>query len=757
MALRCPLLCLALGVLAMQARGLTLVADGHSDYTITLPPEADLPTQTAARELQQHLVSATGATLSIVGEMEAPAGRPRIVLGTGPAFSAACPDVDTASLASDAIVLRTVGDELYLAGGRPRGTLYAVYTFLEDVVGVRWWSSTETFIPTTSTLVVPPLHTVSTPPLQYRENFHRDAFEGVFAARSKCNGHFAGIAPEYGGHKRILGWCHTFYALIPPEKYFADHPEWFSELNGRRTADHAQLCLTNEAMRRELVRNALEWIDREPATGIISVTQNDWGGACRCERCREIAQREHSQSGVLLTFVNAVAEEIERTHPEILVETLAYQYTRKPPLTVRPRSNVIVRLCPIECSYSQPLGTGPQNREFREELEGWSRVAPKLYVWDYVTNFRNYILPHPNLRVLAPNIRLFVEHGAIGLGQQGDAGSSCSDFPEMRAWVLARLLWDPSRDEKALFREFLEGYYGAAAPHLQAYIDLIHDAVEVAGTYLRCFMEDTSGYLGPEELARAAELFDAAAAAVAEDEVLSGRVRRARMPLDHELIQRYPWLRRIAAMNGTPFAGPADPAAFVEDFIRTARAFNVGQYSEGRPFAEYEPVLRARFQGSAPPPPPEAEGLAEADWIDIQDGRFLLHNIGTWVTRVDDALASDTRAARMSGGHTQWATQFPVPGDLCRLGRWRAYVVARCEPRATAGAAFEVGLCDADEGKVVTSRTVRIEELTEAGYRAYDLGVHALRSGMYFWVAPMGNADEVEAVYTDRIFLVRER
>lgn len=743
------LLCLALLVLAVQAGAFTLVADGRSDYVILVPPEADAAVQTAARELQEHLEAATGAQLPVVAEADAPEGAPRIILG-------ACPDVDLEALKHDGIALRTVGTDLHLAGGRPRGTLYAVYTFLEDVVGVRWWSSTETFIPDVPTLEVPPLDIVYVPQLQYREAFYRDALEGVFAARSKCNGHFARIPPEYGGHYRLLGWCHTFYGLIPPDRYFADHPEWFSELNGERTADRAQLCLTNEDMRRELTKNALEWIRREPEAGMISISQNDWHGACRCEECQDVVEREGSEAGLLIEFLNAVAEEIEAEYPDFLIETLAYQYTRKPPLTVRPRDNVVVRLCSIECSFSQPLATGPQNEAFANDIRGWSAIAPQLYIWDYVTNFRNYILPHPNLRVLAPNIRFFVEHGTIGLFEQGDTGSSCSDFPEMRAWVLAKLMWDPSRDENALFSEFLAGYYGAAAPHLQAYIDLIHDAVEQAGTYLRCYMGDTSGYLGLDELNRATELFDAAAQAVADDETLTRRVRRARMPLDHEWLQRYHGLKRLADAEGRPFTGPQDPVAFVEDFIQTAHAFNVGNYREGRPFREYEPALRARFREPGPPPP-QVEGLAAEDWIDIQDNEFLLHNVGTWVTIADDPQASDGKAARMPGGHTQWATQYPIPGDLARLGEWRCFVVARCEAKAETGAAFQVGLYDANERRGVAMTTVQIEDVADGEYHEHDLGVHALRPGMYFWVAPMGNADEVEAVYADRIFLVRER
>lgn len=744
-----------------SAMAFTLTTGGKTDYVITVSTGASAPVQTAAKELQSHLQQVTGATLVIKSEAETPAGAQQIVLGTGPRFRAACPEVDLASLKHDGLVLKTKGDTLYLAGGEPRGTLYAVYSFLEDIVGVRWWGSRadETFLPKQPTLTVPTLDKVYVPALQYREAFYRGAFDGVYAARSKCNGHFERIPPEYGGHYNLLGWCHTFNQLLPPAKYFQDHPEWYSEINGKRVADGAQLCLTNDAMRQQFTQNALEWIRKDPTAGIISIAQNDCHGACQCENCKKVVAEEGAESGNLIRFVNAVAADIEKQYPDFLIETLAYQYTRSAPKLVKPRHNVVVRLCTIECSYCQPLGTGPQNETFKRDIEAWSAIAPQLYVWDYVTDFGNYIIPHPNLRVLAPNIRFFVQNHAIGLFEQGDAGCSCSDFPEMRAWLLAHLMWDPSRDDKALIAEFLQGYYGAAAEPLQQYIDLIHDRVEKSGVALRCYMPDTSSWLDLDGANRATELFAEAAKRVQNDPLLTDRVRRARLPLDHAWLLSYKGFKRLAAMTGKPFLGPADPNAAVEEFIATATRFGVGQYREGAPFTLYEPALRGKFPppGKEPTPPAEVAGLKADDWSDVQQGDFTLHNVGNWVSIKPDPKASDGLAAVMPTNHPQWATQYPVPGDLSAFGKWHCYVVARCDAKAKTGNAFEIGLYDAGKGQGVVHQTATIEQSGGGEYHTFDLGVHELKGGMYFWLAPMNNPDQVTAVYTDRIFLVREQ
>ncbi|MBM3501474.1 MAG: DUF4838 domain-containing protein, partial [Armatimonadetes bacterium] len=648
------------------------------------------------------------------------------------------------------------GDALVLTGGRPRGTLYAVYTFLEDVVGIRWWTAGERFIPQKPTLEVPDLSSVYVPKLQYREAFYRGAFDGVFAARLKTNGHFERIPPEYGGHYNLIGWCHTFYQLLPPEKYFAEHPDWYSLLNGKRTAEGGQLCLTNAEMRAELTRVALEWCRKDPTAGMISIAQNDWGGNCQCEACKAVEEAEGSPSGLIIQFVNQVAEEIEQEFPDFLIETLAYHYTRHAPKTMKPRGNVIVRLCSIECDFSRPLGTAESNKTFREDIEAWSAISPQLYIWDYVTNFANYIQPHPNWRALAPNIRLFVEHNCIGLFEQGDASCSISELPELRAWLLAHLMWDPGLDEQALTREFMAGYYGAAAEPLLQYIELMSDTVQQQNAYLRCFMTDTSSWLGLEPLNRATELFNEAQAAVADDETLATRVRRARMPLDHVWLMRYQSLKRQAKGQGLPFLGPEDPIAAAQTFVASAQEFDAGNFSEGRAFADYSPGLVARFRDPGPPPD-ECEGLPEEDWIDIQDNEFTLHGLGSWVTLADDEQASDKQAARMGGGHPNWATQYPVSADMAGLGSCHCYVRIRCDAKAQTGPAFTVGLYDSTGNKGVAQIIETLENAADGEYRTYDLGVHELKPGMYFWVCPPNNGDAVEAVYTDRIFCVRER
>ena len=290
---------------------------------------------------------------------KAPAGGVSRLLVGPDAAQLADPTFSTAEFGAEGLILRTVGNDLILAGGRPRGTLYAVYTFLEDHVGCRWWSSTASTIPKQPTLKFDGINVRYIPPLEYRESFWYDAFDGDFAVRNKCNGHSAKLDAGRGGKHIYQGFVHTFFPLIPPGKYFEKHPEWFSEIDGKRQQGRTQLCLTNDQMRQELVKNLKDSLRKNPAATIASVSQNDWHGNCQCGKCAAIDQEEGSAMGSLLRFVNAVAADIEEEFPRVAISTLAYQYTRKPPARVKPRPNVIIRLCSIECSFSEPLTHEP--------------------------------------------------------------------------------------------------------------------------------------------------------------------------------------------------------------------------------------------------------------------------------------------------------------------------------------------------------------------------------------------------------------
>jgi hypothetical protein len=578
------LLCAVAGPSANAAPRIELARDGNARAVIIVAKNAPAPDRHAAAELALYLKKITGATFAV-------ADRPRddianLLVGVDAARAADAAftldgdkTANVAPLGKDGLLLRAHAGGLILAGRAPRGTLYAVYTFLEDHLGCHWWTPWAEHVPRNATLSVPALDVRHTPPFEYREPFWTDAHEADWAARNKSNGNSVRADKTRGGKHTYVGFVHTFYQVIKPSEHFEKHPEWFSLIKGKRVHKRAQLCLTNASMRIEYVRRLKANLVARPEGTIASVSQNDWHGNCQCGPCAALDTREGGPAGSMLHFVNAVAEAIEKDFPDVAVSTLAYQYTRKPPRHVRPRPNVIVRLCSIECSFSRPL-THASNRAFHDDLKGWAKICNRLYIWDYVTNFRHHILPHPNVSVLGPNIRLFAASSVRGVFEQGAYTTAGAEMAELRAWVLAQLLWDPTRDAKALVQTFLRGYFGDAAPHLSRYLDRAHRAVLASGDKLGCFSPHTARFLTFDFLNGAWADLQAAERAVADQSTLRERVQAAQLPLRYAFLMRWNEYRAAAKKAGVAWPLAESPQAVFDEFIRVARKRGVTRLNE---------------------------------------------------------------------------------------------------------------------------------------------------------------------------------
>jgi hypothetical protein len=197
-----------------------------------------------------------------------------------------------------------------------------------------------------------------------------------------------------------------------------------------------------------------------------------------------------------------------------------------------------------------------------------------LFIWDYVANYGDYLLIHPNTLVLGPNLRFFTENHAVGVFEEGGYMATAGNFVQMHAWMISHLLWEPSRDDRKLMQEFLDGYYGAAAPHLSAYIDLVSDAMTRPGTIFRQSNHELIS-LTLSDMNEATRLFTKAEKAVAGNPMLLKRVRRERICVDYMWLKDYRVLRDEAVLKNAPFLGPKDPAVALKDFEAAACEFDV--------------------------------------------------------------------------------------------------------------------------------------------------------------------------------------
>lgn len=370
---------------------------------------------------------------------------------------------------------RIYDKDVEFEAGNEQAMVYAVYDWLERIVGCRFYSRTYEYIPFDANLTVCFEDYSYGPVLEYREILYRDYGDPAFAEKHK-------LVPNTRRQEHWGFWSHSFKTLCPPEVYFEEHPEYFSLYEGKRVGENAQLCLSNPEVFQVVLENLKKYVAEKPEAKYWSVSQNDNDAYCQCEKCQAMNARDGSPMGSVLNFVNRIAEHF----PDKVISTLAYWYTRKPPLITRPGPNVHILLCNIEANRGQPIETDVRSQGSREELLAWKEICPNVFLWDYCIQFRNLVSPFPNLRVLGPNIRFFVENNVRSLFSQCNREIG-GEFHELRGYLLAKLMWNPDIDEREVMLDFLNGYYKQAGPVILRYIDRIHDEMEAAGGELNIF------------------------------------------------------------------------------------------------------------------------------------------------------------------------------------------------------------------------------------------------------------------------------
>jgi len=761
-------LVLGIAVLAgsLIAQDLTVATRGQPAACSIVRPANASPSQLhAAGELQKYIEEMTGVKLPIIAD-DAPLPASAILLGnTRHTAQVLGAPVDLKDLGDDGFRLRCRPPHLLILGSPVRGTLYGVYETLERHGGCRWYATWHSVIPRLDTWRLPPFDETQRPAFAMREPFWFNMFDGDLAARNKANGNSMRLGDPHGGKIRFGGglFVHTFNALCPPDEFFATHPEYFSELNGKRVKDHSQLCLTHPEVLRIVTERLLARIRQDPTAKLFSVSQNDWYNFCTCPACKAIDDREGSPAGTMISFVNQVAEAVEKEFPEVWIETLAYQYTRKPPKTVRPRHNVVPRLCTIECDFSQPLdrSTFDQNRRFVEDIRGWSRITDKLYIWDYTTDFRNYIGPFPNVLALQGNVKFFRDHHVVGLFEQGAYQGRHGDFAELKAWLLAKWLWNPDLPAEPLLADFFKGYYGAAAHLVRRYFDELHSFHNDPSTKPLRIFDDVKKPVIPDSFyARAVTLWEQAEAAVKDSPAHSYNVRMGAVPVLYARLMRMPApddIKVWVTQNPRQFDVPPERRNLAAELLARFREAGNIRISESHDHHQTTLALWTSWTNPAPSAAavPQSQAIAE-------DRTISLSRRGTWGDTVPDPLAEDGSALKLFNTHYEWCATLPlshVAFDSGKRYRLRMRVRVEKEP-GREGEAFWAGVYDPSD-KTSCGGCERKTSAVGDDYRWYDVAEWTPERDHYFWIGPGrfdkqgGATSAIRAVYVDKLELTR--
>ena len=538
----CILLCgLASRVNALE---INLVKDGESDYAIVLPSNSSPSQVYSAKELQNYIEQMTGARLNIQTDSQALPAK-AIVLGNSKYTAAAIgKSPDMKKLGNDGFQIVTKPPYLLIVGGKKRGTLYGVYDLLEKFGGIRWYSKDFSLIPKLKNWSIPEVNITEIPAFSIRDVYYYDVLRDQdFAARMRSNGHGRKLDKKHGGNLYYGGrMCHTFYDFIPPPKYYKSHPEYFSEWSNGRRSQHGSLCLTNPKVLDLVTDKVLEILKKDPAATFIDLSATDGGTPCICAKCKAVDQKEGTYAGCPVKFCNQVANRIEKKYPHVMIETLAYAdiKTQTPPKYLKARHNVVPRVCSVRCEFSRPIKQSnyKENIKFAKELAGWKIVSKKLLVWDYVTNFYHYLAPFPNFNSLQGNLKYFKENNIIGVLSLGNYNSPHGEFAELRAWILAKLLWNPDTSIDKLYDDFFKGYYGAAAPLVREYFDSLQKLANPKDTVLTIKTDIKSKIYPKGFFKKAKKLFARAEQKVQNDPQRLFNVKMASIPVYYGLWRR---------------------------------------------------------------------------------------------------------------------------------------------------------------------------------------------------------------------------
>ncbi len=488
----------------------------------------------AAEEFQTLFELVSGVKLPITHEARLP--NYHIFIGTSSAMLESNVGFTVENMGSEDLRIVVRDRNIAIAGGPPRGTLFGVYTFMEDYFGIRFLTEAHTHAPPLeSEHIVGPLDRIYRPAFaHYRGVGYADRSNGVFAIRSRANNLYNdkqfGIGTPFCSSFINIG--HSFYRQIPLDQYGETHPEYYAMWNGARDNKHVHThyCLSNPDLV-PIVTDAVIGAIEHPSSVArknFAVSQNDtiWE-FCQCDNCMAIDTEENSHMGTLLRFVNSVAGNIGETYPDVYVGALAYGFSRRPPENTVCLPNVQINLSNIEaCQLHATTDLFcPTNVAFYDDLKGWSENCSHLYGWMYGVNFRDMLLPFPNLDVLSSNVKTLADAGTEGLYVQ--CASFKGEMSSLRHYLLSRLTWNPTLDGNALIEEFNQLHYGKAAPAIRDYIEYtqehydklyIHNASNIAA------MWDLP--VDPEVAAKSIKIF-ARGLLLAENDIVHDRVERA--------------------------------------------------------------------------------------------------------------------------------------------------------------------------------------------------------------------------------------
>ena len=431
-----------------------------------------------AVDLAKYLKRMSGAEFKVTAVEEKPT-TPGILVG-----SIAGLDLTPLKKGGDGFIIRTQDNQLCMQGFTIRGTMIAVYDFLESYAGCKWWSHNEEFIPGNKTLIIKDLNKTVVPPFWQTEPMNREASSRTNNFQYKGRG----VSTEKfsGGH--------TLYALLAA--YGKTHPEIYpyNAKKKKRAPNKLHMCYTAPNIAEALAEALGKKVESKKGNVrdfVYFAGMGDWyGGACVCDVCQKVYVEEGGPiSGTMIRMMNKVGEIMEAKYPGIRVGAFAYMSMEAPPKKTKPRHNVVLWVPHLRHCIIHGVDKCSKNVRYYNNVKRWCEIAPgNVYIWDYAVNYgENFMYPFPVLTSMAQNIRLYAKLGIRGIRLQGNYVSEGGDLVVLKNWVWSKQMWNPQLKTDVLIREFCKGYYGPAAEQMYEYVMSLEKLAQESPSHMNEF------------------------------------------------------------------------------------------------------------------------------------------------------------------------------------------------------------------------------------------------------------------------------
>lgn len=549
-------------------------------YTIIIS-STERATAVAAEELKNYLEKITRKRISVQKGGNPPFA---IILGENIV-------IDERLRKKDSFLLKAEDGRVLISGKTSLGTLYGVYYFLEKYLGVEWLADDcEILCPPKDVVLTEEVYNFA---MDYRVAFSAAAFPKKYRARRRLNymQKPSQQEDESGNIGVSFAWGmygHTFDLLVPYDKYYKEHPEYFSFSDyhvGEK--GYNQLCTTNPAVIKIATENALKYLKENPNCQILPVAQNDAynefeNNYCKCSNCQRILKQGGNRSDVYISFVNEIARAVKKEFPDTLVHTFAYHFTEEPPVFVRPDDNVVVQYCLHLPPCGSILDDNETAKRVKRQLDGWKKITKHVWCWTYLIDFRNYFITHGNLRSLYENTSYILKLGCTGLFQQDKGGDfyNC-ELCELRSYLTAKLLSYPQTTYAEYCRWitlWLDGYYGTAGKDIGKYLALLEE--KTASLQMNMTTQEKTDFFADERWVEDCEhIFKRAYQSVQGEEIYRSRIERLHQTLIYIkciLLYKQNQLSEYQRLRKT--------------FIETLKKYGIKSCSEGRSIPETERI-----------------------------------------------------------------------------------------------------------------------------------------------------------------------